>query len=215
LDKIAAILLITLLAIVFAVSMSYYVLSQSNQTQNNSSPIPTPTPEATPTPTSTPTPSPSETPTETAAIPKPYAPEFTLQLVDDSLGLQIEIQDQPIIDNGEDTANIFYNIRIKDHDSTDWHYTTVPDPSHGIRGYFMQTGVTGVTRLVSPVEGIKESIGRNDSFQVDYQIEAINGYLGTGLTSGGIPPIGFDPNSTPVIIVNTSGWSEIQTITIP
>jgi len=79
----------------------------------------------------------------------------------------------------------------------------------------MQTGVTGVTELaIHPVDSIKDSLGRSGSVQVDYQIEAINGYLGSGLTSG-VPPIGFDPNNTPVIIVNTSGWSETQTITIP
>lgn len=175
--------------------------------------MPSPKPTPTPTPSSTPTPSPSETPTETTVIRKPSAPEFTLQLIDDYL--QIEIQNQPIIDNGKDTANIFYNIRMKDHDTTDWHNTTVPDPSQSIRGYIRQNGVTGVTRLaIHPVDSIKDSPGRSDSVQVDYQIEAINGYLGSGATSGG-PPIGVDPNSTPVIIVNTSGWSETQTVTIP
>ena len=44
-DKIAGILVISLLALVFAVSLSYYILNQPNQAQNNPSPTPTPTPE--------------------------------------------------------------------------------------------------------------------------------------------------------------------------
>jgi hypothetical protein len=43
LDKIAGILLIALLALVTAVSLSYYILNQPNQTSNNTSPTPTPT----------------------------------------------------------------------------------------------------------------------------------------------------------------------------
>jgi hypothetical protein len=43
LDKIAAILLVALLVIVFAASLSYYILNQPNQTHNNPSPTPTPT----------------------------------------------------------------------------------------------------------------------------------------------------------------------------
>ena len=61
-DKIAGILLIAILAIVTAVSLSYYAASQLNQTQNNPSPTPTPTPTLNPEQTPTPTP-----PEETAA----------------------------------------------------------------------------------------------------------------------------------------------------
>jgi hypothetical protein len=146
-----------------------------------------------------------------SSIPKPFVPEFTLQLADDFV--QVTIQNQPIIPNGQDTADIFYNIRIKDHDATNWVNDTVPDPSQGIRGYIGETDVSGSTTLLKSTDAIHALIGRYDSFQVDYQIEAINGYLNT--TPAYVPPIGFDPNSTPVVIVNTSGWSNTQTITIP
>jgi len=149
--------------------------------------------------------------TDVSGIPKPSVPEFTLQLVDNFV--QVTIRNQPIIPNGHDTANIFYNIRIKDHDATNWINDTVPDPSQGIRGYIGETGVSGSTTLLKSTDAINALIGRYDSFQVDYQIEAINGYLNT--TPAYVPPIGFDPNSTPVVIVNTSGWSNTQTITIP
>jgi len=58
LDKIAGILLISLLAIVSITSLSYYIVSQPNQTQNPPSPTPTPTSIPTLTPAPTPTSSP-------------------------------------------------------------------------------------------------------------------------------------------------------------
>jgi hypothetical protein len=56
LDKIAGLLLISLLAIVTAVSFSFYIVSQQNQAQNTSSPTPTPasTPLSTPASTAEP-----------------------------------------------------------------------------------------------------------------------------------------------------------------
>jgi hypothetical protein len=147
-----------------------------------------------------------------SSIPEPAVPEFTLELVDDSV--QVTIQNQPIIPNGDDTANIFYNIRIKDHDATDWISDTVPDPSKGIRGYIGEIGTSGSTTLLKSFNALHDLIGRYDSFQVDYQIEAINGYLNSSSLYGPLP-MGADPNSQPVIIVNTSGWSNTQTITIP
>ena len=56
-DKIVTILLISLLAIVSITSLSYYIVSQPNQTQNTPSPTPTPTntPAFTPAPTAEPT----------------------------------------------------------------------------------------------------------------------------------------------------------------
>jgi len=86
--KIIGVLLITVLAIVLTASLSYCVLSQSNQTQNISYATPTPTsepattPEVLPTPTLTPTPAPSEEPTEQFFATKPSIPEFTVKFVD-------------------------------------------------------------------------------------------------------------------------------------
>lgn len=146
------------------------------------------------------------------AIPKPSVPEFTLQIVD--YGVQMAIQNQPIIPNGYDTADIFYNIRIKSHDSENWVNTTVPNPSQDIRGYIGEIGTSGSTVIQKDFNGINTLLGlSDDSHQIDYQVEAINGYLNT--TPAYAPPIGFDPDSTPVIVVNTSGWSNTQTITIP
>jgi hypothetical protein len=150
--------------------------------------------------------------TDARGVPKPSVPEFTLQLVDNFV--QVTIQNQPIIPNGHDTANIFYNIRIKDHDATNWINDTVPNPSQGIRGYIGETGTSGPTIILKSINALHVLLGSSDSLQVDYQIEAINGYLNSSVMYGPLP-IGVDPNSQPVIIVNTSGWSNTQTITIP
>jgi hypothetical protein len=148
--------------------------------------------------------------TDVSGIPKPSVPEFTLQLVDNFV--QVTIRNQPIIPNGHDTANIFYNIRMKSHDIANWDNTTVSDPSQG--SYVGEVGTSGSTTLYTSFNSIHDLIGRYDSFQVDFQVEAINGYLNSSILYGPLP-IGVDPNSRPVIIVNTSGWSNTQTITIP
>jgi hypothetical protein len=146
------------------------------------------------------------------SIPKPSVAQFTLQIVD--YGVQMTIQNQQIIANGHDTANIFYNIRLKSHDSQNWVSTTVPDSSQGIRGYIGEIGTSGSTILLKDFNSIDVLLGLSyDSHQIDYQVEAINGYLNA--TPAFFPQFGFDPNSTPVVIVNTSGWSNTQTITIP
>lgn len=146
------------------------------------------------------------------SLQKPSVPEFSLQIVDDYV--QLTIQNQPIVPNGYETADIFYNIRIKNHDSGNWVNTTVPNPSQGIRGYIGESGTSGSTMTSQGFNSIKALLGlSDDAHQIDYQVEAINGYLNT--TSAYAPPIGFDPNSTPVIVVDTSWWSDTQTITIP
>jgi hypothetical protein len=147
-----------------------------------------------------------------ASIPTPSVPQFSLQTVDG--GVQMTIQNQPIIPNGQDTANIFYNIRIKSHDSSDWVSTTVPDPSQGIRGYIGEINTSGSSVTFKDFGSINTLLGLSDgSHQIDFEVEAINGYLNA--TDLYIPPIGIDPNSTPVVIVNTSGWSGTQTVAIP
>lgn len=145
------------------------------------------------------------------SVPKPSVPNFTLQIIGSSV--QMKIINQLVIPNGHDTANIFYNIRIKSHDSSNWVNTTVPDQSQGIRGYIAEIGTSGSTVTQKDFNSINTLLGLpDDSHQIDYQVEAINGYLNTSPTQ--VPPIGVNPNSTPVVVVNTSGWSNTQTITL-
>jgi hypothetical protein len=148
------------------------------------------------------------------SMPKPSAPEFTLKLVDYMVGggIEIQIQNQPIIPNGHDSAGIFFDTRFKWHESTNWYHHE-PDPTKWERQYISQIGTTGVTTLIGSPNGYYEILGNTTSHQLDVQYRAINGYLTEGVPFA--PPIGVDPNDTPVVVVNTSEWSETVTITLP
>lgn len=151
------------------------------------------------------------TPANAQTAAKPSAPEFTVQVIDG--GYQIDILNQPVVPNGHDTAGIFYNIRIKSHTADNWVNTTVPDPTQGKRGYIPEIGQSGYTTLRNDFNSIRLLLNlSSEPQQIDFQVEAINGYPNATLA---YVPFGLDPSSTPIIIVNTSGWSATQTITIP
>jgi hypothetical protein len=153
-------------------------------------------------------------PANAQTIPKPAVPEFTLKLVDymEGGGLETQIKNQPIILNGHDTASIFYDRRIKWHESINWYHPE-PDPTKWKRQYIAESGTTGVTTLVGSPNSYYEILGSSTSHQLDVQYRAINGYLNESVPFA--PPIGIDPNDTPVVVVNTSEWSETVTITLP
>jgi hypothetical protein len=144
------------------------------------------------------------------SIPKPSVPEFTLQL-EDNWWVRVIVQNQPIIPNGHDSAWIFYATRYKWHESTNW-YPTESISNDG--KYVGEMGTSGTTEWVISTNSFYELLGMTTSHQLDYQILAINGYKNTTLPYDG-PPIGVEPGDYPVVIVNTSGWSNTQTITIP
>jgi len=142
-------------------------------------------------------------------IPSPSVPEFTLQL-EDNWWLRVTVQNQPIIPNGHDYAGIFYDIRYKWHESTNWYPPSEPN-SEG--NYLEEMGTSGTTEWVISTNSFYELLGMSNSHQLDYQIRAINGYKNITYPYG--PPIGHEPGDYTVVIVNTSGWSNTQTITIP
>jgi len=148
------------------------------------------------------------------SIPKPSVPEFTLKLVDYMVGggIETQIRNQPIIPNGHDSAGIYFDTRFKWHESTNWYHPE-PDPTKWKRQYISQIGTTGVTTLVGSSNSYYEILGNTTSHQLDVQYRAINGYLNESVPFA--PPIGIDPNDTPVVVVNTSEWSETVTITLP
>ena len=143
------------------------------------------------------------------SIPKPSVPEFTLQLEDD-WWVRVIVQNQPIIPNGQDNAWIFYDVRYKWHESANWYH---PSESNSEGNYIGEMGTSGTTEWVISTNSFYELLGMSDSNQLDYQVMAINGYKNTTPTYGG-PPIGHEPGDYPVVIVNTSGWGETQTISI-
>jgi hypothetical protein len=105
--KLVGAILITLIALVFAVSLRYYTTTQSNQTSILS-------PSSTPTPETTPTQSPAVTPT-----PTPHALQPANLVLNCTLKMIVESTDRPrlriygtITNIGEETAgNITLHIR--------------------------------------------------------------------------------------------------------
>ena len=153
-------------------------------------------------------------PTTAQTTSTPSVPEFTLKIVDSMVGggLQIEIQNQPVIPNGHDTTGIFYDFRYKWQESTSWYHPE-PNPTKWERQYIEEIGTTGVTQMIGSINSYYQILGNSTSHQLDYQIRAINGYLNT--TFPYVPPIGIEPGNYPVIVVSTSDWSPTQTITLP
>lgn len=223
-DKIAGILLITLLALAFTIGLSYYLLNQQNQTSN--------TPSPTPTPTSSPTltPSPSETPTEPVTIPKPSVPEFTVNFtehshdvspiygIDQFTGENITIQEGAhyqwttldfTIKNqqvpSDSHLHLFYNIRYKGQYTDNW-----TEMFHGDTYMQQQSGeYSTISFLVSGSPSPEAHISRLPipaGAQVDFQFEAMIGgiYRISPLFASGYEFRG-----------ETSGWRETQTIIIP
>jgi hypothetical protein len=100
------------------------------------------------------------------------------------------------IKNQQFSGAIFYNIRFKGHFSNDWGYYRLHNGSSD--GNLMQDNYVAYT--VVPIDSYLPSEG-----QVDFQIEALTGYE-RGIST---------PLGTPrVIIGETSGWSNIQTLNI-
>ena len=198
-DKIVGALLTAILAIVIVVSLSYYIVSQPNQTQNNPSPTPTPTPEPTPTIT----PSPSETPTGQGSIYKPNVPEFTVEFV--SGAVKIKIKNQPFVDyydaNVGNTIFFYYTIRVKEHTSTNWR-----ELYHPSWGFLHQDDLSEYTEVsYSSNKWGYETVSFSSGTQVDIQVEAMIGSIHRDASTYWAPWI-FDGE--------TSGWSETQTITL-
>jgi hypothetical protein len=212
LDKIAGILLIALLAIVTAVSLSYYILNQPNQTQNNPSP--------TPTPTQTPTPSPSETPSEPASTSKPSVPEFTVEIGDHSyivpsytsidpytgdpithpsytvenITIDITIKNQPFTPP-DNLTNLYYGVRVKGHFEQSW--TELYYITNRTNGNYLRIQSASENTVISIPQDYPQG-------QVDFQVEAV---IAT---------------AHPLLNTNfghwtweASDWSNTQTITIP
>jgi hypothetical protein len=133
-------------------------------------------------------------PTTTTAI-DPYTGKET---VTTQPGYHVENKTTEIrIKNQSFNGPVFYNIRLKGHFSQDWGYYRYHNGSSD--GNLMQDNNVAYTLV--PIDAYLPSEG-----QVDFQIEALTGY------EHGIS----EPFGTPRVITGeTSGWSNIQTLTIP
>jgi hypothetical protein len=145
----------------------------------------------------------------------PSVPRFTLKLTDNIVGggIETEIVNQPILENGHRTADIFYDCRYKWHEQAEW-YNYEPDPEKWTRQYLGQIDSGGgVTRLTSSSNGYYEILGSTTTRKLDVQYRAINGYSKSEVASA--PMFGYTPGDNPVIVVSMSDWSETTSITLP
>jgi len=150
--------------------------------------------------TPTPTPSPSQTPS-------PSSPEFTARFVPSSL--EVTIKNQPLTDyadvNGSNPS-LYYGFRIKDHKNIqDWNYAPIYYVGISSYGTYYKASNSDYTVVSFPL-GSYPLTGILDSEQVDLQVIALIGNeFPTSYENGSV--YGFDGV--------TSGWSNVQTITIP
>jgi hypothetical protein len=153
-------------------------------------------------------------PVNSQSVPSPLAPKLTLKLVDyvEGGGLEIDVQNQPVVANGHASAGIYFDFRFKWHESTEWYHREL-DPAAWQRQYSGESGTTGVTQMAGSPNNYYEILGNSSSHQLDIQVRAINGYLNETVPAWHY--IDFDPNDTPVVVVNTSEWSDTATITLP
>jgi hypothetical protein len=235
LNKIAGILLITLLAIVTAVSLSYYVFNQPNQNQNTPSPTPTPTPSPTFTP------SPTEQPNETASITKPSILEFTVALLDTSYDvpttystdpytgdtvthegyhvarrtIEVKIKNQPFTpftDSDGREIKFYYNIRYKGH-YEEWgsefeviyNIGQMPTQSNSEYTVISYNSEGTYSFHLAPVSRM---LTVSPNGEVDFQVKALVGYTYEAVTTGFPPHAWFFEGEE-------SGWSNTQTLKIP
>lgn len=217
--KTIGILLIAILATVSTASLSYYIVSKSNQTQNTPSPTPTPTPE--------PTPSPGEVPNEQASITKPSVPEFTVKIANHSYdvpttysidpytgetithhgyhvenkSIEVRIKNQPFnrysimdSDGTYRTINLHYNIWVKGHFAENWNQV-----------YSYSDGLP--TQAPGEYTVFSLPMTYPSGSQVDFKVEAIAGYVHRPIDpASGWPTWAF---------TGEESWSNTQTITIP
>ena len=208
--KIVGILLIALLAIVTAASLSYYILNQPNQTQN--------------TPSATPTPSPSAAP-----IAEPSVPEFSLKVVahpydvppttttdpytgeniitsygyrEENKSIEVTIKNQPFtstLDASGNYTSLYYDVRFKGYYTDVWRYA-YKDYNASDSDY---TVLSISLRQIGSV-----SVGG----KIDFQVRALIGYKITKAYDSILPP---EMRYYHEFIGQAGDWSSTQTITIP
>lgn len=195
------ILLIAILTLIFIAGYGYSIYSQPNQ-NDNTAPN-SPSPEVTPTPETPPTPRPNES-NESASIPTPSVPEFTLKLVDHSydtpttysidpytganvthtghhvtnatIDVTIKNQAFPTTISGN-TSNLYYNVRFKGHFGEDWSY---PYPSFPIwassgESLYGDFSYALPTQSSSQYTVLSFPASYRSGDEVDFEIEAILG----------------------------------------
>jgi hypothetical protein len=139
-----------------------------------------------------------------SGIPKPSVPEFTVNLIGYDR-IEVKIKNQPFTpywtqeNNYNGTINLFYNIRCKWPSAENWTYLC----GGGLEGY-------AVREILMQDYGSEYTVLSYETSHspIDFQVEAVIGYEQSVLSP---PPF---PMTRWVIIGESSGWSDTQTITI-
>jgi hypothetical protein len=145
-----------------------------------------------------------------AQITRPSVPEFTVNLVNNSIVLTIKNQPfTPETLSGE-TTTLYYNVQSKLHSSQDWTYWFLasdgyPTQDSGSKYTVLSYGWGGGFIFTSS-HGIEIPSGS----QVDFQVQAMNGYLGREIVNASLGAFGVPW----VFKGETSDWSN-QTLLIP
>jgi hypothetical protein len=172
-------------------------------------------------------------PSDAQSIPKPSVPEFTVRSVDNSydvptttsidpytgktitnqgyhvekISTELAIKNQPFtpfklnVDGDNKTINLFYNIHIKGHYSPNWNYYQRYNGSSD--GNLIQDYGSSYTTV--PINEYMPKEGA-----LDIQVQAMVGY-----EVGVISSVPGAPGTARVIRGENSGWSNIQTVTVP
>jgi hypothetical protein len=125
----------------------------------------------------------------------------------------MKIKNQPFTSYHDDslgqTVNFYYNIRFKGHFEEEWR--ELYRPSDGYPHQWSDSDYTIITFLSETGTTIK-STGFSKTFpdgaQIDYQVEAMIGYIHREVTIP-IPGTGW------LFTGEKSGWSETLTLTVP
>ena len=164
------------------------------------------TPSSTPTYSDSSMGTPSSTPSPNQT-PSPSSPEFTARFVPSSL--EVTIKNQPLanyVDTNDSNPSLYYGFRFKDHENIqDWNYAPIYYVGISSYGTYYKASASDYTVVSFPL-GSYPLTGILGSGQVDLQVIALFG--------NEVPP-NYENGSVNGFDGVTSGWSDVQTITIP
>jgi hypothetical protein len=174
------------------------------------------------------------------SIPKPSVPEFTVQImaspydvptthsIDPYTGkdithqgyhvenrsIEVSIKNQPFntFNDSGWIVDFYYNVRVKGHYAQNWIELYNPVVNPELYSVGSQFTVFNYPEEYSDTEGMHFDIGTFPAGgQVDFQVEAMTGYVHRGYNPNASDQLGMFPW---VFDGETSGWSNTQTVTI-
>lgn len=178
----------------------------------------------------------AQTSTPNPALPSPSIPEFTVKPVGPSFDIptvystdpnsgqliftqdgyhiqycavEITIKNQPLQPGDLGNGSLFYNVRIKTHNYPENYWFELYNPENG----YPTPSKSNYTSIPIPVDGV-QYIGTTISTgaQTDIQVEAMIGRISRQFNANATDQADLYPY---VFIGTTSGWSDIQTVTLP